>query len=903
LILQNNSFTKKLSIGRKTFTYYDLANVCQHFQTSLAKLPYSIRVLLESVARQQDGKIFNEAVLKKLAHWADDKTAGEIPFLPARVILQDLTGVPAVVDLAAMRDAIVQLGGEAREINPNLPVDLVIDHSVQVDCAGNPDALEFNTEKEFVRNKERYQFLKWAQDAFDNFRVIPPESGIIHQVNIEYLSPLVLEKTISGESYLYPDTLEGTDSHTTMINGLGVLGWGVGGIEAEAAMLGEPSFYPLPEVIGVELTGKLPTGVFATDLALRVTQILREAQVVGKFVEYFGAGYETLVLSDRATLANMAPEYGATCGFCPVDSETLHYLEQTGRDPEEIEKIKAYIEANHLFYDPENIPAYDRVIKIDLAEITPSLAGPKRPQDRIELSQMKETFEKELTAPAGNQGFGCPETELVKKAALTFPDGKQETLRTGDIVIAAITSCTNTSNPNVMVAAGLLAKNAAERGLTIAEKVKTSLAPGSRAVTAYLDAGGLTPYLDQLGFETVGYGCTTCIGNSGPLAPEVEKAIKDENLLVTSVLSGNRNFEGRIHPLVKGNYLSSPPLVIAFAIAGTVLIDLDHEALGTDQNGNAVYLKDILPTQKEVADYIDQFITPKLYEKEYQTIYTASTPWNAIKVKPTDRYHWNKDSTYIANPPFFDDLTRALPTIAPLKNLRVLADLGDSVTTDHISPAGAISVDSPAGKYLQEHGLAPKDFNSFGARRGNHEVMMRGTFGNIRIHNKIARGKEGGYTTYWPTGEILSIFDAAEKYKANGQGLIVLAGKDYGMGSSRDWAAKGPALLGVKAVIVESFERIHRSNLIMMGIVPIQFLAGQTAESLGLTGEESFTITLPKTPQINGKVDITATTPEKEIHFQGLLRFDSPADLDYFENQGILPMVIRKKISEKEQSE
>lgn len=889
------------TLENQGLTYCDLHQVTAEFGADLATLPYSIRVLLESVARNRDEEITDD-IIRTLAHWQAQAPVGVVPFKPARVVLQDFTGVPAVVDLAAMRDATVKLGGDAQAINPEIPVTLVVDHSVQVDYAGSPQALAFNTKREFERNHERYQFLKWAQQSFKDFEVVPPETGIIHQVNIEKLSDVILKKEVKGEIQVFPDTLQGTDSHTTMINGLGVLGWGVGGIEAEAAILGEASYFPTPEVIGVEFTGALPKGTTATDLALAVTELLRKENVVGKFVEYFGTGYQKLSLADRATIANMAPEYGATCGFCPIDEETLNYLRITGRSPELIQLVADYTKTNGLFYDPNTIPTYTKVIQLDLNTIQPSLAGPKRPQDRITLANVAEDFTNSVTAPVGPKGFGLPEAELTKTAPLhwledTTPKASPETLKTGDLVLAAITSCTNTSNPFVMISAGLLAKKAVEKGLQVPPYVKTSLSPGSRIVTTYLEDSGLLPYLEQLGFYNVGYGCTTCIGNSGPLSDTVSEAIESENLLVSSVLSGNRNFEGRIHPLIKANYLASPPLVVAYALAGTVTKDLTKEPLGTDAQGKPVYLADLQPSVEEVQKVIDQYVGPEAYQETYAHIFDANKRWNEIETSADDCFAWDESSTYIANPPFFTELTKDLPKPEPLRNLTVLAKLADSVTTDHISPAGNIAIDSPAGRFLKERQVAPKDFNSYGSRRGNHNIMMRGTFANIRLQNQLVPGSSGGVTKYQPTGETMSIFDAAMQYQNDGTGTIVLAGKDYGMGSSRDWAAKGTQLLGVKVVLAESFERIHRSNLAMMGIIPLQYLPGETAETLGLTGEEHFDVALPENPEVGQLVTVTATKDGQSQTFQTRLRFDAPADIRYWRHQGILPMVIRKKFN------
>lgn len=879
---------KELFVNNEHYTYYDLSSIVKTYQKNIADYPYSIRVLLESLARHQE-----LVDLENLVAFNASQPSGVVPFRPSRVVLQDFTGVPAVVDLAAMRDAVVKLGGDPKVINPEIPVTLVVDHSVQVDCAGTKESLAYNTEKEFERNHERYQFLKWAQQAFDNFEVVPPETGIIHQVNLEYLSDVILK---NDENLLFPDSLEGTDSHTTMINGLGVLGWGVGGIEAEAAILGEASYFPTPEVIGVELTGALSPGATATDLALYLTELLRNEKVVGKFVEYFGTGYKSLSLSDRATIANMAPEYGATCGFCPIDEETLSYLRLTGRSEEQVALVEAYAKHNQLFYDGTETPVYTRVIQLDLSTVHSSLAGPKRPQDRIPLAKVAENFQASLTNPSGPKGFGLESDEIDRKVAIT---GSDDAIETGDLALAAITSCTNTSNPSVMVAAGLLAKKAVELGLKVPPTIKTSLAPGSKIVTQYLEKGNLLEPLAELGFDIVGYGCTTCIGNSGPLAEEVETTIKDSELVVSAVLSGNRNFEGRIHPLIKANYLASPPLVIAYALAGTVKKDLTTEALATI-NGKEIFLKDLWPSQEEVNAYINDFLNPEDFREAYKNVYQSNERWNQIETSVGDCYEWDDASTYIANPPFFTNLGKKSDVENPLANLKVLAKFGDTVTTDHISPAGNIGLQSPAGKYLKERGLTYKDFNSFGSRRGNHEVMMRGTFGNIRIQNQLTPDTTGGYTKFATTGEELSIYDAAMRYQEEQIGTLILAGKDYGMGSSRDWAAKGTNLLGVKAVLAESYERIHRSNLVMMGVIPFEYLPGETADSLGLTGLESYSFDFPAEPTINQVVDVTAKG-EIDTHFKAKLRFDSEADIAYWKNQGILPLVINKKM-QKEQA-
>lgn len=882
------------------YTYYSIAEACRERGVDVHTLPYSLRILLESLLRKgardtESGEYTVEtaAHIDALVRYDAAAPSGEVPFKPSRIVLQDFTGVPVVVDLASMRDAIVAHGGKAEDINPEIPVDLVIDHSVQVDVAGRADALRMNMQREFERNAERYEFLKWAEKSFENYRVVPPATGIIHQVNIEFLSDVILQK----DGVAFPDSMFGTDSHTTMINGLGVLGWGVGGIEAEAAMLGEASYFPVPEVIGVQLTGELPACATATDLALRLTNILREAKVVGKFVEYFGPGLRTLSLADRATIANMAPEYGATCGYFPIDAETLRYMRLTNRADETIALVDAYAHANDLFYDSATTPHYTQVIELDLSTVFPSISGPKRPQDLIPLSHAKQVFRESLTREAGVQGFGLSADEITKTATATI-DGHDYEMKTGHVAIAAITSCTNTSNPYVLMSAGLLARNAVRRGLRVTPTVKTSLAPGSKVVTGYLKNSGLQDFLDQLGFHVVGYGCTTCIGNSGPLSDEVSKAITDTDLLVSGVLSGNRNFEGRINPLVKANFLASPPLVVAYALAGTTDIDLTSEPLGTDSTtGEPVYLKDLMPDKAEVEDYVRRFVTRDLFAQEYSRVFDDNEAWNAIETAEGETYAWNEDSTYIQNPPYFDALDEPL-AIHPeaLQNLTALAKFGDTVTTDHISPAGAIALNSPAGQYLTGHDVTHRDFNSYGSRRGNHEVMMRGTFANIRIKNELADGKVGGYTTRH--GELTTMYDAAMAYKKEGVGTLVIAGKDYGMGSSRDWAAKGTGLLGVKAVLAESFERIHRSNLVMMGILPLQFMDGMNAEKLGLSGHETYDIALSKTPHIHDVVTVTATSTDGErvTQFSALVRFDAQADIEYYTNGGILPMVVRKKL-------
>ncbi|MBS2969111.1 aconitate hydratase AcnA [Metabacillus sp. KIGAM252] len=890
---------KTFDLKGKTYHYYSLKALEDAGIGQVTKLPYSIKVLLESVLRQVDGHVIKKEHVENLAKWGtSEQQEIDVPFKPSRVILQDFTGVPAVVDLASLRKAMAEMGGDPDKINPEITVDLVIDHSVQVDKAGTEDSLQFNMELEFQRNAERYKFLSWAKKAFDNYRAVPPATGIVHQVNLEYLANVVHAAEKDSETIAYPDSLVGTDSHTTMINGIGVLGWGVGGIEAEAGMLGQPSYFPVPEVIGVKLTGKLPSGTTATDLALKVTQVLRQKGVVGKFVEFYGPGVPELPLADRATIANMAPEYGATCGFFPVDGETLNYLRLTGRDEDQIDLVETYSKENDLFYTPDKVdPIFTDVVEIDLGEIEANLSGPKRPQDLIPLSQMKETFHSHLSAPFGNQGFGLEAKDMDKEVTVKLASGEETVMKTGAIAIAAITSCTNTSNPYVLIGAGLVAKKAVEKGLQVPAYVKTSLAPGSKVVTGYLDNSGLMPYLEKLGFNTVGYGCTTCIGNSGPLAEEIETAVADADLLITSVLSGNRNFEGRIHPLVKGNYLASPPLVVAYALAGTVNVDLQSDSLGKDKDGNDVFFQDIWPSSEEIKEVVAKTVTPELFRKEYDRVFDDNARWNEIETTDEAQYVWDENSTYIQAPTFFEGMSPEPGTVKPLTALRVVGKFGDSVTTDHISPAGSIGKDTPAGRYLQEKGVSPRDFNSYGSRRGNHEVMMRGTFANIRIRNQIAPGTEGGYTTYWPTGEVTSIYEACMKYKQDGTGLMVIGGKDYGMGSSRDWAAKGTTLLGIKTVIAESYERIHRSNLVLMGVLPLQFKDGDSADSLGLTGKEVFEVSIGESVKPRDHVKVRATDEAgNSIEFEALVRFDSEVEIDYYRHGGILPMVLRGKL-------
>ncbi|AVQ99143.1 aconitate hydratase 1 [Oceanobacillus iheyensis] len=891
---------KQFDLNGKKYNYYRLKSLEEAGHGKIGRLPFSVRVLLESLLRQHDGRQIKNEHVERLTKWGTKEGKGvDVPFKPSRVILQDFTGVPAVVDLASLRKAMVDMGGEPNKINPEVPVDLVIDHSVQVDQYGTANALKANMDLEFERNAERYEFLNWAQKAFENYRAVPPATGIVHQVNLEYIANVVhgLENE-NGEYDAFPDTLVGTDSHTTMINGLGVLGWGVGGIEAEAGMLGQPSFFPAPEVIGVKFTGSFPQGTTATDLALKVTQVLREKKVVGKFVEYFGPGLQDMPLADRATISNMAPEYGATCGFFPVDEESLNYLRLTGRDEEQIDLVETYCKENDLWYSPDQAdPEYTELVEINLSELEPNLSGPKRPQDLIALSNMKKEFNKAITAPAGNQGFGMDKKEFNKEVTVNHPNGNSSVMKTGALAIAAITSCTNTSNPYVMLGAGLLAKNAVEKGMKVPDYVKTSLAPGSKVVTRYLEDAGLTPYLDKLGFNLVGYGCTTCIGNSGPLREEIEQAIMDNDLLVSSVLSGNRNFEGRIHPLVKANYLASPPLVVAYALAGTVDVDLTKEPIGEDKDGKPVYMDDIWPSMEDIKEQVENVVKPEIFRKEYENVFQSNERWNEIDTTDEPLFKWNDDSTYIQNPPFFEGLSKEAGKVNPLVNLRAIGKFGDSVTTDHISPAGAIAKDMPAGKHLQDKGVTPRNFNSYGSRRGNHEIMMRGTFANIRIRNLLAPGTEGGYTTYWPTEEVMPIYDAAMKYQQDGTGLIIMGGKDYGMGSSRDWAAKGTNLLGIKTVIAESFERIHRSNLVMMGVLPLQFEKGESAEKLGLTGKETFNIEVDESVKPHDLVNVTATDENGKITtFKAVARFDSEVEIDYYRHGGILQMVLRDKL-------
>jgi len=900
-----------LDVGGVEYAYYSLAAFAEQQAVDLGRLPYCIRVLLENLIRNDDGRLVTADDARALAKWDGGGGEREIPYMPARVLLQDFTGVPAVVDLAAMRDAVVRLGADPCRINPTIPADLVIDHSVQIDSFGSADSFRLNGERELERNGERYVFLRWGQESFENFRVVPPDTGICHQVNLEYLAQVVFRSQSATETLLYPDTLVGTDSHTTMINGLGVLGWGVGGIEAEAVMLGQPYYMLTPAVVGVKLHGRLAAGATATDLVLNVTQILRRHGVVGKFVEFFGDGLSGLSLADRATMANMAPEYGATMGFFPVDVRTLEYLRLSGRAPQQVAAVEAYCKAQGIFCrEGGDDPQYSETVEIDLATIEPSLAGPKRPQDRIALSAMKSTFLQavreeykrevagDVVAPPDRGRAGARHPLYRDSATPVEQGGDTFELSHGSVVIAAITSCTNTSNPTVMVGAGALARNAVARGLKVRPWVKTSLAPGSQVVTDYLQKAGLIESLEALRFNLVGYGCTTCIGNSGPLSPPIVEAVKDSGIVAASVLSGNRNFEGRINPYTLANYLASPPLVVAYALTGTVDIDFASEPIGQGSDGEPVYLSDIWPSAAEIAELVDRAVTPDLFATVYGNVFEGDDRWKALPVPEGEIYSWDGNSTYIKNPPFFETMTAQAPGLSDIQGARVLALLGDSVTTDHISPAGAIPVDSPAGRHLIGEGVDPAEFNSFGSRRGNHEVMMRGTFGNIRLRNQIAPGTEGGVTRHFPDAEQTSIYEAAMRYKAEGVPLVVLAGVEYGTGSSRDWAAKGTTLLGVRAVIAESYERIHRSNLVGMGVLPLQFLDGEGCAAHGLNGDEQIDIT-----GIEGdfaprcRLDVRATRPDGTwVDFQVMSRIDSVVEVDYYRHGGILQAVMRGMI-------
>ncbi|ESQ14869.1 MAG TPA: aconitate hydratase AcnA [Chromatiaceae bacterium] len=882
----HNSFKSKarLDVAGKTYEIFRVDAVANS-----ARLPFSMKILLENLLRFEDGVTVKRADIEALANWdpqAEPDT--EIQYRPARVLMQDFTGVPAVVDLAAMRDAMTALGGDPDKINPLQPAELVIDHSVQVDNYGSDTAFGLNAELEFSRNKERYEFLKWGQQAFDNFKVVPPDTGIVHQVNVEFLARVVFGRESNGVLQAYPDTLVGTDSHTTMINGIGVLGWGVGGIEAEASMLGQPVSMLIPKVVGVKLTGRLPEGATATDLVLTIVEMLRKHGVVGKFVEFYGPAVATLPMGDRSTIANMGPEYGATCGLFPIDNETLDFLRLTGRSEEQVALVEAYAKAQGMFDIDGSFEAdYSEKLELDIGTVVPSLAGPKRPQDRVALSEVKTSFNAALSALNSERGVSG------KPPVKTVIDGQQVEIGDGSVVIAAITSCTNTSNPTVMLGAGLVAKKAVARGLSVPPWVKTSLGPGSMVVTRYLEQAGLMDALKQLGFHVVGYGCTTCIGNSGPLRPEVSKAIADGDLTAVSVLSGNRNFEGRVHAEVRMNYLASPPLVVAYAIAGRMDFDPYQDPLANDADGNPVYLRDIWPSQGEVADSVSTFLGQDDFTKSYADVFAGDARWQGLSAPAGKTFAWDATSTYVQEPPYFQGISKDPAPVAAIQDARCLALLGDSVTTDHISPAGNIKADSPAGRYLIEHGVQPVDFNSYGSRRGNHEVMMRGTFANIRLRNRMAPGTEGGVTLHQPSGETMSIYDAAMRYQQDAVAAIVIAGKEYGSGSSRDWAAKGPRLLGVRAVIAESYERIHRTNLVCMGVLPLQFMPGDNAESLGLTGYETFSI--DGLEDGNAKqVKVTATDDSGDKSFQARVRIDTPNEVEYFQHGGILHYVLRK---------
>ncbi|MEQ8334515.1 aconitate hydratase AcnA [Nisaea sp.] len=876
---------RTLKAAGKSYDYYSLEAMADAGFPEIRKLPHSLKVLLENLLRYEDGRTVTLDDVKALSEWVKNKKSSrEIAYRPARVLMQDFTGVPAVVDLAAMRDAMTALGGDPEKINPLSPVDLVIDHSVMVDAFGGADSFKKNVDLEFERNGERYEFLRWGSKAFRNFRVVPPGTGICHQVNLEHLAQTVWTKDEDGKTIAYPDTLVGTDSHTTMVNGMAVLGWGVGGIEAEAAMLGQPVSMLIPEVVGFELTGKLPEGATATDLVLIVVQMLRKKGVVGKFVEFHGSGLGHLSLADRATIANMAPEYGATCGYFPIDDETLSYLKLTGREDDRIALVEEYAKAQGMWRDDAQEMVFTDTLSLDLGTVVPSIAGPKRPQDRVLLTEAAPEFAKAFKDLAGGV---APRTMEV--------EGEDYTLSDGDVVIAAITSCTNTSNPSVLIAAGLVARNAAAKGLTAKPWVKTSLAPGSQVVTDYLVAAGLQAELDKLGFNLVGYGCTTCIGNSGPLDPHIAEAVEKGDLVVTSVLSGNRNFEGRVNPHVKANYLASPPLVVAYAIAGNLNVDLYKDSLGEDPDGNPVYLKDIWPTNKEISEILEANLSREMFRNRYSNVFEGTPEWQAVQTTGSLTYNWNDGSTYVQNPPYFQGMTMDPDALADIRDARELAILGDSITTDHISPAGSIKSDGPAGDYLRERQVRPVDFNAYGARRGNHEIMMRGTFANIRLKNEMVEGVTGGYTVHYPSGEQMAIYDAAMRYETEGVSLVVIGGKEYGTGSSRDWAAKGTRLLGVKAVIVESFERIHRSNLVGMGVLPLQFKDGMNRETLGLKGTETFDITGIAdgiTPGMDVPCKITyADGTSKDVTL--LCRIDTADEVDYYRHGGILQYVLR----------
>jgi aconitate hydratase len=906
-----NSFNthSRLSSGGETFVFHSLPALERAGFPGVSRLPYSLKILLENLIRREDRRFVDADDVTALARWdVTSKVQKEIAFTPARVLLQDFTGVPAVVDLAAMRDGIVRLGGDPAKVNPLQPVELVIDHSVQVDHYAERNAADLNAALEFVRNKERYTFLRWGQEAFRNFRVVPPDTGIVHQVNLEYLARVVFREQADGQTLAYPDTLVGTDSHTTMVNGLGVVGWGVGGIEAEAAMLGQPISMLIPEVVGFRLVDRLPEGATATDLVLTITERLRKLGVVGKFVEFYGPGLEYLTIADRATLGNMSPEYGATIAICPIDDMTLDYLRLTGREESHVTLVEAYAKEQGLYWTPASAePQYTTTVELDLSTVEPSLAGPKRPQDRVSLRQAKHKFEQALELmmaeargkPAAGKAGAAAKGEAAAAATAVASRAAvpgMEALDHGAVVVAAITSCTNTSNPSVMIGAGLLARNAVKRGLKVKPWVKTSLAPGSLVVTEYLRAAGLLEYLAELGFNLVGYGCTTCIGNSGPLPEPVSGIVRDRNLIVASVLSGNRNFEGRIQSQVRANYLASPPLVVAYALAGRMQVDLTTEPLGEDATGQPVFLKDLWPSEREIQETMLGSVKSEMFRSKYAQVFDGDERWRSLPIPTGERFEWTDESTYIRNPPFFDGITAEPAKTEDIRGARALAVLGDSVTTDHISPAGSIPADSPAGKYLMAKGVTPKDFNSYGARRGNHEVMMRGTFANIRLRNALAPGTEGGWTTLLPDGGVISIYDASVQYRERGTPLIVIAGKEYGSGSSRDWAAKGTLLLGVKAVIAESFERIHRSNLVNMGVLPLQFREGETAATLGLTGREQFGIEgIASSLAPRTTLTVKASGENGAVReFTAIARIDTPEELEAFRHGGILPYVLRQ---------
>jgi aconitate hydratase len=887
---------KTLSVNGKDYTYYDITSLEQYGLGDTSRLPCSLKILLESALRNYDDKLVTMEHIERIASWSGHSTRDEIPFTPTRIILQDFTGVPVVVDLAAMRTAMHESGADASKINPIIPVDLVIDHSVIVDSYGSSGSLSYNVKKEFERNRERYELLKWAQNTFSNFRVFPPSIGIVHQVNLELLASVATTRSNGEEEAVFPDTLVGTDSHTPMINGIGVLGWGVGGIEAEACMLGQPLYFLVPDVIGFRLTGSLPVGATATDLVLTITELLRKEGVIGKFVEFFGEGTGNISVEDRATVANMCPEYGATVAYFPVDEKTLDYLRATGREEAQISLIEKYYKAQGMFRtDDSPIPMFTKVLELDLSTVEPSLAGPKRPQDRINLKDMKESYRKAIIAPLEEGGYGVEKSNADKVVAIRYKDGEVEELRNGSVVISAITSCTNTSNPHVMIGAGLLAKKAVERGLKKPRYVKSSFGPGSLVVTEYLKNAGLLPYLEQLGYNIVGYGCTTCIGNSGPLPDEVSEAIDNNDMTVAAVLSGNRNFEGRIHPQTKMNYLASPPLVIAYGLAGTVDIDLYSEPISYNDKNEPVYLRDIWPSDEEIEAMIKAHVKPHIYRDKYDGIFHANELWNSLPVSDGDIYKWSETSTYIRRPTFFDNIEIDPNKVKDILGARVLALLGDSVTTDHISPAGSIPETSDAGIHLTSQNIKTDQLNTYGSRRGTHEVMMRGTFANIRIRNRMVPGVEGGFTKYIPTGEVMSIYNAAMKYRETDTPLVVIAGKEYGTGSSRDWAAKGTALLGVKAVLARGFERIHRSNLIGMGVLPIQFPEGASAESLGITGTESFDIIgLSENLYPNKRLQVRAVRQDgSTLAFEAIARIDSNIEMEYYVHGGILNMILR----------